>query len=112
MPSGDLCEVSITAPDKEWLVTLCRTLVERRLAASANVVHPVTSVYRWDGTLEQTTEARAFLRSRTELLEALVAYVVEQHPFEVPGITAVPVIGGNPDYLAWADAQTSSGGHA
>ena len=105
----DLCEVSITAPDKLWLERLCRDLVEQNLAASAHIVHPIMSVYRWHGILEETTEARAFLRSRRPLLGSLVAYVVERHPYEVPHITALPIIGGNPDYLAWVRSESGGG---
>lgn len=62
--SDDLCEVTITAPDREWLIDLCHQLIETRLAASAHVIHPVTSIYRWLGSVNEATEARAFLRSR------------------------------------------------
>jgi periplasmic divalent cation tolerance protein len=107
MTDSDLVEVTITAPDAEWLTDLCRQLVDARLAASANVVHPITSIYRWTGALSEATEARAFLRSRHALLDRLTAYVVERHPYDVPNVTAVPIVGGNPDYLAWIRAQTT-----
>src|SRR4051794_26239282 len=106
----DLCEVTITAPDHEWLVDLCRQLIDARLASSAHVIHPVTSVYRWQGDLHDATEARAFLRSRGSLLEDLTAYVVARHPYKVPNVTAVPFIGGNPDYLAWLRRETRAPG--
>ena len=68
---------------------------------------PITSIYRWDGAVHETTEARAFLRSRFDLLDDLTAYVVERHPYEVPNVTAIPIVGGNPDYLAWVRAETA-----
>lgn len=107
MTTDDLCEVIVTAADPAWLRDLCQALIDQRLAASAHVIHPVTSMYRWKGAVREATEARAFLRSRTELLDALVNYVVERHPYEVPNVTALPLIGGNPDYLAWIRAETS-----
>jgi periplasmic divalent cation tolerance protein len=107
MTADDLCEVIITAPDAAWLEDLCRQLIEARLAASANVVHPVTSVYHWHGNLEQTIEARAFLRSRRALLDRIVSHVVEYHPYDVPNITALPLVGGNPTYLDWIRAETA-----
>jgi len=110
MTDDEPIEVIVTAPDRDWLEDLCHQLVDARLAASAHVVHPVTSVYRWKGTVDTATEARAFLRSRRALLDQLVAFVVERHPYEVPNITALPIVGGNPDYLAWLSAQTA-GGH-
>jgi periplasmic divalent cation tolerance protein len=90
------CEVIVTAPDADWLADLCHQLVDARLAASAHVVHPVTSIYRWRGSVHTTPEARAFLRSRRALLDELVAYVVARHPYEVPNITALPLVGGTP----------------
>ena len=107
MTSDDIVEVTVTALDPDWLIDLCHQLVDARLAASAHVIHPITSVYRWDGAVHQATEARAFLRSRHALLGELTAFIVKRHPYEVPNITAVPIVGGNPDYLAWARAATS-----
>jgi periplasmic divalent cation tolerance protein len=102
----ELCEVIVTAPDGAWLEELCRQLVTNRLASSAHVIHDVISIYRWQGAIHEATEARAFLRSRTALLDALTAYVVERHPYDVPNITALPIIGGNPDYLDWVREET------
>ena len=107
MTADDLCEVIITAPDRDWLVDLCRELVDARLASSAHVIHPVTSIYRWEGAVHEATEARAFLRSRHALLDGLTAFVLERHPYEVPNVTAIPIVGGNPDYLAWLRAETA-----
>jgi periplasmic divalent cation tolerance protein len=105
-PVEDLCEVIVTAPDGAWLEDLCRQLVSHRLASSAHVIHDVRSIYRWQGSVHETIEARAFLRSRTSLVEALTAYVVERHPYDVPNVTALPIIAGNPEYLDWIHAET------
>jgi periplasmic divalent cation tolerance protein len=107
MTADDLCEVVVTAPDPAWLRDLCQALIDQRLAASAHIIHPVTSLYRWKGAMHETSEARAFLRSRSELVDALVTYVVERHPYQVPNVTALPLIGGNPEYLAWIRAETA-----
>jgi periplasmic divalent cation tolerance protein len=112
MTDTDLVEVTITAPDRDWLVDLCRQLVDARLAASAHVIHPVSSIYRWEGEVHEATEARAFLRSRFEVLDELVAYVLERHPYQVPNVTAIPIVGGNSDYLAWIAAETAARGGA
>jgi len=106
--ADDLCEVIVTAPDRDWLIDLCRQLVDAELAASAHIVHPVTSIYRWDGAVHEAIEARAFLRSREDLLGDLTRFVVARHPYQVPNITALPIIGGNPDYLDWVRAETTA----
>jgi periplasmic divalent cation tolerance protein len=104
----ELVEVTITAPDRDWLIDLCRQLVDVRLASSAHVMHPIASVYRWDGTVHEAIEARAFLRSRRELVDQITAYVINRHPYDVPNITAVPLVGGNAPYLEWVHAETRS----
>jgi len=104
--TDELVEVTITPPDATWLEDLCHQLVEARLAACAHVIHPVTSNYRWQGAVHQTTEARAFLRFRRALVDAIVAYVVDRHPYDVPNVTALPLIAGDRRYLDWAKAET------
>src|SRR3954469_16494427 len=107
MTDDEIVEVTITAPAADWLAGLCHQLIHAGLAASAHIIHPITSIYRWEGTVHETTEARAFLRSRRALLEELTAYVLDRHPYEVPNITAVRIVDGNPRYLAWLRAETA-----
>ena len=107
-PDPELCEIVITAPSADWLEVLCRELVENRLASSANVVREVKSIYRWQSEIHEAREARAFVRSRIALLDAVVEYVVQRHPYDVPNVTALPLIGGNPNYLDWIRAETSA----
>lgn len=105
--TNDLCEVVITAPDHDWLVSLCRDLVAERAAASAHVIHPVTSVYRWHGAVHEAIEARAFLRTRIAAVAALISFVTARHPYEVPNITAFIITHGNPAYLEWIREETN-----
>jgi periplasmic divalent cation tolerance protein len=102
----DAIEVTVTAPDADWLGELCRALVEERLCASAHVIAPVRSVYRWEGAVREAVEARAFLRSRRAHLDAVVAFVTARHPYRTPNVTAVPIVGGNPGYLDWIARET------
>jgi periplasmic divalent cation tolerance protein len=102
----DCCEVVVTADDAGWLAGFTRTLVEERLAACGHLVEPVRSVYRWDGELHDEREARVALHTRRSLVPAIVARTAELHPYDVPCVLALPVVGGNPDYLAWVRAGT------
>ena len=104
----DLCEVVITAPDPDWLLDLTRQLVAEGLCASVHNFTPVRSIYRWRGQVYERTEGRASLHTRTSLLEAIVERVKANHPYEVPGISARPIVGGNPDYLQWIAAETEA----
>jgi periplasmic divalent cation tolerance protein len=105
---SDLSEVVITAPDPNWLLDLSRQLVGEGLAASVHAFQPVHSVYRWRGEIIERTEGRVSLHTRTELIPAIVERVKSVHPYEVPGISARPIVGGNPEYLRWMATETIS----
>jgi periplasmic divalent cation tolerance protein len=102
----ECCEVVVTADDAGWLAGFTRTLVEERLAACGHLVEPVRSIYRWDGELHDEREARVMLHTRRDLVPAVVARTRELHPYEVPCVLALPLVGGEPAYLAWVVAET------
>jgi periplasmic divalent cation tolerance protein len=78
-----------------------RDAVAAHLAACGQVDGPLTSTYWWDGKVETATEWRATLKTTAARSAALEAFLVEQHPYEVPEVLTTPVTGGNPDYLRW-----------
>jgi periplasmic divalent cation tolerance protein len=111
VPTSELCEVVITAPDPEWLKAFTRKLVEDRLCASVHNFHPVQSTYRWRGEIYERTEGRASLHTSRARVPEIVARARREHPYEVPGISTRPIDGGNPDYLAWIAQETSPAEH-
>jgi periplasmic divalent cation tolerance protein len=106
--SDELCEVVITAPDADWLVTFTRQLVTDHLAASAHTVTEVRSVYEWRGELIERSEARAAVRTRTSLVPTIAGRLGVAHPYEVPGIVAMPIIATSQAYGDWLLAQTEA----
>ncbi|MCF6508745.1 divalent-cation tolerance protein CutA [Blastococcus sp. MG754426] len=102
----EFCEVVVTAADADWLAGCTRTLVEERLAACGQHVAPIRSVYRWQGAVHDEPEARVALHTRRDLVPLVVARTRELHPYEVPCVIALPLVGGNPDYLRWIDEET------
>ena len=100
------CEVVITAPDNEWLVSLSHALVENRLCAGSHNIVEIRSVYRWQGETVERTEARVALHTRLSLVPEIDAFVKERHPYLVPCVVAWPIADGNPDYLTWIVAET------
>jgi periplasmic divalent cation tolerance protein len=108
----ECCEVVVTDADAERLTALTRTLVEERLVACGQHVAPVRSVFRWDGAVQEETEARVALHTRRSLVDAVVARVGELHGYDVPCVLALPVVGGNAAYLRWIVAETREPGGA
>ena len=105
-----IVEVTITAPDADWLRQHCATLIDTRLAASANIIPFVESVYRWQGKVHQAAEALASLRTERRLVPAIVDLTRASHPYEIPHVLAKPVDTGNDDYLRWVAAAVSDTG--
>lgn len=64
--------------------SLARTLVDERLAACVNVFPPMTSVYRWKGSVEQEQEQQLIIKTTAERVDALAARLRELHPYELP----------------------------
>lgn len=104
--AGQLCEVVITAPDAGWLLQFCRDLVEDRLAAAAHEVERITCVYRWQGQVHLTGEARCMIRTRRSLVPAIVGRTHEQHEYELPSVVALPIVEANPGYVTWVLENT------
>jgi periplasmic divalent cation tolerance protein len=102
----DVCEVVITAADAGWLAEFSRALVGERLAACGQTVAAIRSIYRWEGEVQDDPEARVALHTRTGLVPEIVERTSRDHPYDVPCVIALPVVGGNPAYLAWVVAET------
>jgi periplasmic divalent cation tolerance protein len=83
----------------------CR-LVAEGMCASVHHFSPVKTIYRWRGELIERTEGRASLHTRTVLVERIGERVKAEHPYEVPGISARPIIDVNRDYLRWIQDET------
>jgi periplasmic divalent cation tolerance protein len=93
--------VLVTAPDPAAGARIARSLVEEGLAACANVVPGVTSIYRWQGEMHEDPEVLLIVKTRASLVAALAARVRALHPYELPEVLALPVAGGSEPYLAW-----------
>jgi periplasmic divalent cation tolerance protein len=97
----------VTAGSRDEALSIGRTVVQERLAACANVVDGMTSIYWWQGALEQAVEAMLILKTRAELVERLIERIRQLHSYDCPCVVALPVAAGNPDYLDWIARETA-----
>ena len=98
----EICDVTITADDAEWLAGWVRRLVEDRLAACGNIdVGRVRSIYRWEGAVEDGEEVRVTLHTRRSLVPAIIERADADHPYDTPQVLAVPVVAAHPGYHRW-----------
>ncbi|KAA0597283.1 periplasmic divalent cation tolerance protein [Azospirillum lipoferum] len=103
----DLVFAYITAASKEEALRIGRSLVEERLAACANVLDGMTSVYRWNGAVEQAEEAVLIAKTRSSLFDRLTVRVRELHSFDTPCVVELALGRGNPAYLDWLRVETA-----
>ena len=103
----DVRVVLVTAPDPGTAAALARTLVEERLAACANLVPGVRSIYRWEGEVQDDAEVLLVLKTRAARCDALAARVRDLHPYDLPEVVVLPVGGGSRGYLEWVIAESS-----
>ncbi len=101
------CMVYMTAADEDEAGRIGRALVEERLAACVNVIPGMRSYYRWQGEVQDDSEVVMIAKTREALLDALVARVKELHSYDCPCVVALPIAAGNPDFLAWIEAETA-----
>jgi len=73
--------------------------------ACVNIVPEVSSLFWWQDKLDSAQESLLIIKTRALLLDQIVTLVKEIHSYEVPEIIALPVIGGNQDYLEWIDKE-------
>ena len=99
--------IYITAATRDEAVSIGRTLVESRLAACANVLAGITSIYWWEGAVTEDDEVSLLVKTREELVDKVVEKVKEIHSYDCPCVISIPISGGNPEFLDWIDAETA-----
>lgn len=97
--------VLVTAPGVEVARSLAHALVEARLAACANLVPGVRSVYRWEGEVQEDEEVLLVLKTRADRGSELASRIRELHPYDLPEVLELPAVGGSAAYLDWVRAE-------
>lgn len=105
LPSRTLV-VLVTCPKRTVAERIARILVSEGLAACVNVVPGLMSTYRWQGKICRDPEVLLIIKTRRLLLQTLADRVRALHPYTVPEVIALPLVGGSPAYLAWVEDST------
>jgi periplasmic divalent cation tolerance protein len=99
-------QVTTTTDSRAEAERLGRVMVERRLAACAQIVGPISSTYWWKGSMETAEEWMAVMKTTEEQSAQLIAAIKAEHSYETPDIVAVSIVDGLPDYLNWISQET------
>ena len=98
--------VYITTDDPEEARNIGRVLVEERLAACANILDPMTSIFRWEGKIQEGAETVLILKTKASLVDALSTRVTALHSYDRPCVVGFAVAGGDEAFLEWVRAET------
>jgi periplasmic divalent cation tolerance protein len=98
--------VQVTTRDAEEARRIGRVVVEERLAACANVIDDMNSIYWWEGKIEEAREALLVLKTTSRRLDELMARVKGLHSYDCPAIVAFAVEFGDGDYIDWIGDET------
>lgn len=98
--------VLVTFPDKDCAKTIAKKVIEKKLAACANMFS-IDSVYRWEGNIQHECEIGCIFKIRSEDFMELSEYVKSIHPYEVPCIVSYEISNGTDGYLNWIKESTN-----
>ncbi len=101
--------VYVTAADAEEARQIGLTVVRERLAACANVLGGMTSIFRWRGAVEESTEAVLIMKTENDRLPQLIDRVKALHSYESPCVVAMPIAQGDAAFLHWIRDETREG---
>ena len=99
--------VLCTCPEGDTAERLARALVDERLAACVNRLPGIVSTFSWQGRVEEEPETLLLVKSTMARLEALQERIKALHPYELPEVVAVPVVGGLDGYLDWVRSSVA-----
>ncbi len=98
--------IYVTTSNRQEAINIARQLVKSRLAACANVLPDVTSIYRWQGALQEDSEAVLIVKTRRDLVDKVTAKVKELHSYDCPCVVSLRLEGGNEEYFEWITKET------
>ena len=98
--------VFATAPDDKSASLIAKEVVEKRVAACAQVLPEMTSYYWWEGKLESSTERMIIIKTTSDNLTELTTLIEKIHPYDVPEVVALEIRGGAEKYLRWVENET------
>ncbi|WP_158886370.1 divalent-cation tolerance protein CutA [Amycolatopsis anabasis] len=105
MPSEHVI-VSSTTDSEDAARELAARAIEANLGACAQIVGPITSVYRWEGKVQTDQEWRVEIKTAADRVAALTDQLKANHTYDVPEIIVTPIEGGSADYLTWLVTET------
>lgn len=91
----------VTTPSDATAKSIARALIDRKLAACVNIIPRITSIYEWEGKVNEDEEYLLMIKTTTDRVNDLAKFVRENHPYSVAEVISVKIENGNAPYLDW-----------
>jgi len=104
---GSYIVIFITTATLKEAQQISKVLVERKKVACVNIVPRVDSLFWWQGKLDSAQESLLIVKTKQSLLNEVTTLVKKIHSYDTPEIIALPIVGGNQDYLEWIGDSVS-----
>ncbi|MEN7973352.1 MAG: divalent-cation tolerance protein CutA [Verrucomicrobiota bacterium] len=100
--------IYVTAADEAEAKLIARSVVEERLAACANILGAIQSIYWWEGKVCEGAEVGLVLKTSDARKGELIDRIKQLHSYDCPCVVCLPITGGNPDFLDWIGRETNT----
>jgi periplasmic divalent cation tolerance protein len=98
-------QIFTTTGRREDAERIVQVLMQKKLAGCVQIIANVSSTYWWKGKIEKAEEWLCLIKSEKTLYEQIEKAIKEIQPYEVPEITAVPIVAGSKEYFRWLDQE-------
>ncbi len=106
--AGQVLVILVTAVNQREATRIGEAMVNANLAACANIISRIQSIYRWKGKVVKTEEALLILKSTKSRYRALEKAIKAIHTYEIPEVIALSVKQGHDRYMGWVRSETHS----
>ena len=101
MEKNQNCLVYVTVKDEGEGLSIAQKVVEKRLAACANLYPNIKSVFSYQNQIQTQEEAVLLLKTTAQAYDELERFIIEIHSYDDPCVLRLSIEGGATDFMSW-----------